>query len=244
MGYESLKLALQSLPDNMQPYTLSFLLCLSLGDFTPHFSRYFVELSEILVINKTVKHAGAVKILWGLVEESDDATRYALYKLFEPLFAASHRNGAILSSLEIVETVFRRLKEAKNKEKQVLQKLLRKLLEMGASTAEARALFQASVQVSDLDKLDLDVLDVIRSGMKSRWVEHFSMEGAAGVTLQGGWKSVPKDGMTFLVSDTWICLLQYFLNTSRCGFFRRHFPFLNMHYLVQTLLVGLYLRSF
>ena len=165
MGYESLKLALQSLPDNMQPYTLSFLLCLSLGDFTPHFSRYFVELSEILVINKTVKHGGAVKILWGLAEESDDATRYALYKLFELLFAASHRSGAIHSSLEIVETVLRRLKEAKNKRKQVLQKLLRKLLEMGTSTAEARALLQASVQASDLD---LDALDVIRSGMKSR----------------------------------------------------------------------------
>lgn len=239
MGYESLKLALQSLADNLQPYTLSFLLCLSLGDFSPHFSRYFVELKEVSGINKTIKHAGAVKILWGLVEEPDDATRYALYKLFELLFAASHRNGAILSSLEIVGPVFRHLKEAKDKEKQVLQKLLRKLLEMGASTAEARTLFQASIQVSDCDKLDLDVLDVIRFGMKSRWVEHFSMEGAAGVTLQGGWKTVPKDGMTFLVSDACILSSEFILTTSRCGFSHRHSLFLSLRYSAQTLLVGL-----
>lgn len=155
-------------------------------------------------VTKTVKHAGAVKILWALVEDSDDATRYALYKLFELLFAASHRNGVILSSLEIVGSVFRLLKEAQDKEKQVLHKLLRKLLEMGASTAEARILFQAAVQNSEQEKLDLDVLDVIRFGMKSRWVEHFSMEGAAGITLQSStdsrWRTLPKEGMSFLVS--------------------------------------------
>lgn len=229
MGYESLKLALQSLADNLQPYTLSFLLCLSLGDFSPHFSRYFVELKEVSGINKTIKHAGAVKILWGLVEEPDDATRYALYKLFELLFAASHRNGAILSSLEIVGPVFRHLKEAKDKEKQVLQKLLRKLLEMGASTAEARTLFQASIQVSDCDKLDLDVLDGI----------HFGMQSRSGVTLQGGWKTVPKDGMTFLVSDACILSSEFILTTSRCGFSHRHSLFLSLRYSAQTLLVGL-----
>ncbi|KDR79337.1 hypothetical protein GALMADRAFT_223566 [Galerina marginata CBS 339.88] len=93
----------------------------------------------------------------------------------------------------------------REKTKHVLQKLLRRLLEMGASTAEARGLFKAAVTNSSPaastaveepttatptssnqnpnPKLDAEMLDVIRFGMKSRWVEHFSMEGRAGVVL-------------------------------------------------------------
>lgn len=210
VGYESLKLALQSLSDDLQLHVLSFLLSLALSDFSPVYIEFFLELEDVdekvKGIEKTIKHAGAVKTLWDLVEESSDSTRYGLYKVLEALLSASHRNGGILSSLGIVSDVFRRLKEAKDKEKHVLQKLLRKLLEMGASTAEARGLFQAALKGVDHDKLDPDILDVIRYGMKSRWVEHFSMEEAAAISLQGinvdsRWKTLPKDGMTFLVSN-------------------------------------------
>jgi hypothetical protein len=201
---------LQSLSDDLQPHVLSFLLSLALSDFSPVYTEFFLELDDVdekvKGIEKTIKHAGAVKTLWDLVEESSDSTRYGLYKVLETLLSASHRNGGILSSLGIVSDVFRRLKEANDKEKYVLQKLLRKLLEMGASTAEARGLFQAALKGVDHDKLDPDILDVIRYGMKSRWVEHFSMEGEAAISLQGinvdsRWKTLPKDGMTFLVSN-------------------------------------------
>ncbi|KAF8962103.1 beach-domain-containing protein [Flammula alnicola] len=209
--YESLKLALQSLPsdgDDLRLRILSLLLALSLSDFSPLVIDFFVDSREVdekaKEVNGIIKHAGAVRILWDLAEETDDGTRYALYKVLEVLFAASHRNGGVLSSLGIVSDVFRRLKEAKEKEKHVLQKLLRRLLEMGASTTEARGLFHAALQVADHDKLDADILDVIRFGMKSRWVEHFSMEGAAGVVLQVAdadprWRTLPKEGMSFLM---------------------------------------------
>ncbi|KAF8184760.1 hypothetical protein BJ912DRAFT_973913 [Pholiota molesta] len=177
VGYESLKLALQSLSDDLQPHVLSFLLSLALSDFSPVYIEFFLELDDV-----DEKYAGAVKTLWDLVEESSDSTRYGL---------TNHRNGGILQACN-------------DKEKYVLQKLLRKLLEMGASTAEARGLFQATLKGVDHDKLDPDILDVIRYGMKSRWVEHFSMEGEAAISLQGinvdsRWKTLPKDGMTFLM---------------------------------------------
>ena len=63
----------------------------------------------------------------------------------------------------------------------MLQKLLRRLLEMGASTMEARSLFEAVIYE---EKLDPKILDVIRFGMKNRWVEHFSMESSAALALQ------------------------------------------------------------
>ncbi|KAF4609487.1 hypothetical protein D9613_012349 [Agrocybe pediades] len=177
---------------------------------------------------------------------TDFRTRYALYKLFDALFGVHHRNAAVLASLGIVGDVWRRFEgvkekkkvdetattegpadvtKSKEKERQVLQRLLRKLLEMGASTtAEARELFKRSVRpdsrsdgVMDPNKeddddensakhgegLDQDVLDVIRFGMKSRWVEHFSMEQRSAVVLLNPGKQtqqqLPKDGFSFLM---------------------------------------------
>ena len=103
-------------------------------------------------VSGVLKHSGEVKILWELAEDIKDAiTRYTLFKFFEVLFTLSHRNAGILSSLGIVSCVFRRLRVAQDKEKQVLQKLLRRLLEMGASTREARSLFEAAVYEEKLD---------------------------------------------------------------------------------------------
>ena len=75
------------------------------------------------------------------------------------------------------------------KERQVLQKLLRRLLEMGATTTEARGIFQKAVVLKDVDGksnevLDGEILDVVRFGMKSRWVEHFSMEAPAAIVVR------------------------------------------------------------
>ncbi|KAF8885379.1 hypothetical protein CPB84DRAFT_1837906 [Gymnopilus junonius] len=350
-------------PPTLRLHILSLLLSLALADFSPPIMAFFTDLPQsshgkdnapfeeidshvkevVESIAKpqtkkrkktgTLKHAGAVRILWDLAEiadvqedaSSDIETRYALYKLLEALFTINHRNGGVLSSLGIVGGVFRRFEDVRKglaaevsssatpstmqssiaslasittgaiqngdpsrggrekeaeedgwekvekrkeldggrkrkereKEKQALQKLLRRLLEMGsARTTEARALFQAAVpssseapgteegeavgqdpeeqrkqqtgkakaQAQDQnreppapqqhrgEKLDPEILDVIRFGMKSRWVEHFSLEGPrAGLVLgdpeldpEGNgsglkWKALPKDGFSFLM---------------------------------------------
>ncbi|PPQ94175.1 hypothetical protein CVT25_003811 [Psilocybe cyanescens] len=223
VGYESLKLALQSVPTKaddaglLHLHVLSLFLALSLSDFSPLLVEYFTDLQEqnveavdekVKQVVGTIRHAGALHILWNLAEPEtlNDMGRYALYKLFEGLFGVSHRNAGVLSSLGIVGDVFRRFRAAKkggesrDKERHILQKLLRRLLEMGATTTEARGLFEAAIVD---EKLDPEILDVVRFGMKSRWVEHFSMEGAAAVVLGDSdtnkWKTLPKEGLTFLL---------------------------------------------
>jgi hypothetical protein len=73
---------------------------------------------------------------------------------------------------------------------------------MGANTTEARRIFQACVIHEDgKEKLDAEILEVIRFGMKSRWVEHFSLEGKASIVItdEYKWKTLPKEGMSLLV---------------------------------------------
>jgi len=206
----------------------------------------------------SIVHPGAIRLLWELIEQSstttktesktDLRTRYALYKLFDALFGVHHRNAGVLASIGIVGGVWKRFEgvkekkrveemitegeidrgKAKEKERQVLQKLLRKLLEMGASaTSEARELFVRAVRRdtrpgSEVNEdgsgvnsdhqekkfnykegLDQDVLEVIRYGMKSRWIEHFSMEQRSAVVLLNPGKQsqqqLPKDGLSFLM---------------------------------------------
>ena len=50
---------------------------------------------------------------------------------------------------------------------------------MGASSREARSLCEAAVY----EKLDPEILDVIRFGMKSRCGEHFSMKSSAALVV-------------------------------------------------------------
>jgi hypothetical protein len=84
------------------------------------------------------------------------------------------------------------------KERQVLQKLLKRLLEMGATTSEARTIFQKAIKEDEM--LDTEVVELIRAGMKSRWLEHFSIESPASLVVsEEGIKGLPITGLTFMV---------------------------------------------
>ena len=111
--------------------------------------------------------------------DEPNSPRYALFKLFELLFQVNHRNHAILCGLNLIKSVFARFYEMKldagilEKERHVLQKLLRRLLDMGATTTEARGIFQKAVVLKEVDGkmdevLDGEILEVVQFGMKSR----------------------------------------------------------------------------
>ena len=58
--------------------------------------------------------------------------------------------------------------------------------------------------------LDGEILEVVRFGIKSRWVEHFSMETHAAVVVRDDkFKGLPPSGFIFMVSCTclFICLI-------------------------------------
>jgi hypothetical protein len=166
------------------------------------------KISEFDARLGVIRRPGAIAILWNLlprVTTDDPSMRYGILRLFERLLNLNHRNQAILSSLGLVKSLFGRFYDTRNgatvseQERHVLQKLLKGLLEMGATTSEARTIFQKATKEDET--LDTDVLEFIRSGMKSRWLEHFSMESpAALVVSEEGIKGMPITGFTFMVS--------------------------------------------
>jgi hypothetical protein len=153
-----------------------------------------------------IRRPGAIRILWNSISltAGDASMRYAVLKIFELLSHVSHRNRIILSSLGLVKSLFERFCDARSdptvseKERHTLQRLLRRLLDMGVTTSEARAIFQKVIR-SD-ETLDTEVLDIIRFGMKSRWLEHFSMESPAAILLsEDNMRGLPVAGLTFMV---------------------------------------------
>jgi hypothetical protein len=114
--------------------------------------------------------------------------------------------------IEVAEDV-----ELKPKERNVHQKLLRRLLDMGAGPAEARLIFQRLLAREDEppasasagQRLNTDTLELIRSAMKSRWLPHISFEGPQaslvvspgtnGGNSSGRGIGLPAGGFTFMV---------------------------------------------
>jgi len=209
VGYDSLASTLHGLFSNPKTLdeTLGFLFSFALSEFSvsrifcsfrPHtdFDGIDVTLHEFgpRLAYATIHHPEAIYLLWNSVPKS-----YAILKLFEFLAGLNHRNRAILSVPEVIQPLLEHLpKVQEKKEKTVVLKLTRKLLDMGASPSVARGMFQRSIK--DDGTLDMDLLELIRAGMKSRWLEHFSFRSSAGLFLtQEGVKSLPVTGFTFMV---------------------------------------------
>lgn len=218
VGYESLAHALYALVSDPRTVdeSMGFLLSLALHDFAlsglfttlRHLSEDDIELklTEFQPRLGLIHRPGAIAVLWSFIPHlyaTDASMRYALFKLFELLSHKSHRNHALLSTLGLVSPLLEYWSQVKNgsgseKERYVLQKLLKRLLEMGATTADARLIFQQAVREDDT--LDPDVLDIVRTGIKSRWTEHISMESRARLVIsQEHVKGLPSTGFTLTV---------------------------------------------
>lgn len=196
---------------------MGYLLSFALHNFS--LSSYFTTLrgtlqddldakiAEFEPLLGIVRRPGAIIVLWNFVPQLtalDSSFGYTVVKLLEILPHTNHRNQAVLSSMGLTKLVFTRFCEARQdasvseKERHVLQKLLRRLLEMGASTAEARSILQRAVKEDET--LDLEMLDIVRLGIKSRWLEHFSMESPAALIIEDEKsKGLPAAGFTLMV---------------------------------------------
>jgi hypothetical protein len=197
--------------------TLGFLLSLALHNFSASgifisfrstgYSELDNTLNEFGSHLGLIRQPGAIKLLWSLIPDisaGDTAMRHAFYKVFEHLSQRNHRNKAVLCSAGMVKSLFdsfcsgRADQTFPEKDRHILQKLLRTLLEVGTSTGEARGIFQRVV--TEDGTLDADILDIIRTGMKSRWPAHFSMVSRAALTFsQEGLKGMPQSGFTYMV---------------------------------------------
>ncbi|KAA1472737.1 beach-domain-containing protein [Dentipellis sp. KUC8613] len=218
VGYENLSQALRPFVQDpkLVDQTLGFLFSLALHDFSVAslFSTLrtviYEELDEQITQAETrfglIAQPGALKILWNLLPEfaDDPVVHYCVYKLLERLASLSHRNQAILCSIGILGPLFKTFRDDKTQscmttqERRVMQKLLRRLLDMGATTAETRLIFQQTVKKDST--LDTDILEVIRAGMKAKWPDHFSFERRSAVTFtEANVKGLPITGFTFMM---------------------------------------------
>jgi hypothetical protein len=151
----------------------------------------------------------AVLIMLNLTADvlrDDPMIRYAVLKVTERLAAANHRNQALLNGIGIVRHVFDQLYTTQSPplddaERAVLQKLLRRMLEMGASTADARHIYQRALR-TDLT-IDREVLEILKTGQRAKWPEHFSFDGTAALQLKedGGRMFPCPTGFTFMVGN-------------------------------------------
>lgn len=219
MGLESFSQATLGLISDARTVkqTMSFLVSLALHDFA--WTRFFLHTSGAdydVVDHKFQAFANQLgmihvpEALWILYDAAvlpgrdDPILRYMATKLLERLALHKHRNQCILSSLGLVRSLFERLcggAELPKQEKQVVQKLLKRLLDHNVETEDARLMFQRAIRPDDT--LDPDVLEVLRAGMKVRWPGHFSLESPAAIRVtRTGSRALPSTGFTFMVSLT------------------------------------------
>ncbi|KAH7092832.1 beach-domain-containing protein [Auriculariales sp. MPI-PUGE-AT-0066] len=207
-GYELLEQAILPLVCDQRTVdqTFGFLLALALQDFSH--AGLFVSLrqggglaeAESLLTQSTtrlghIQSPKAILVAVHLLEQvpKDLLLVYSLFKMIERLSMASHRNQAALNALGLVGILFARQyannaadDEIPAQVQLVLSKLLRRMLDMGASMQESHAIFQHAVRRSPegVDSLNMPVVDLLRTGMRAKWPEHFSMEGAAALVMK------------------------------------------------------------
>lgn len=215
VGYGNLANAVRSLvaDERTSDHTLGFLLGLALHDFSGAlvFTTVRGEVEDAIDVRLgqfsecfgLIRRRGAFLTLWNYLAEfikTDASLRFTTFRIIDTLSLYSHRNQTILSSLELVGPLFESLsKSTSDLEKSLLTKLLRRLLDMGSVPSHARVIFQRALKGDGA--LDLDVLELLRYSMRSRWLDHFSMEPSATlVATQEKVRGVPATGLTFMVS--------------------------------------------
>jgi hypothetical protein len=222
VGFEALTQAIT--PFAHHPTTLDqalgFLLSLALADFSlaGAFQMLRNSLSEIDPSRLTVIHIPeailAIVNILVHIPSTDEQLPYNVFKIIERLASYNHRNQAGLNKLGLGAILFERLYlpvttptyAISSSAELVMQKLLRKMLSVGAPTKDVRRMFKALVMSQDAstkegEALDSHILQLLRTSMRVKWPEHFALgtDGAIEVQSEGGATGVGAAGWTFMV---------------------------------------------
>ena len=153
-----------------------------------------------------IRHPPALSLFWSFSQRgwTSPSLRLGLSRILGHLASARHRNLAAMSDAGLLLPILDHFRSSKGdssvseKERHAWQKLLRQLLELRADPAYGRVILQKTIQEGGT--LDPEILDLVRYGMKSRWVDHFSLESVSGIKVNDlERKTLPNSGITFLV---------------------------------------------
>jgi hypothetical protein len=147
-----------------------------------------------------IRQPGGIQVLWDSLADMGPESRDATLQALENLTSRCLRNRAILSNLNIAPSLLSLFlaSPSDSRERKRIQKILRRVLELGVSVSEARLIFQ-SVVLPD-DRLHPEVLEVVRGAARGRWPTHISFMSPASLSFsQSGTKALPHTGFTYMV---------------------------------------------
>lgn len=180
--------------------TFGYLLSFALADFTlsstfkifrkdPERDTAVSQLAHRFTEIRIPQAVLAMANLLSNIPQFDESLPYFVYKVIERLSSFNHRNQAFLSAMGLARLLFERLyipefrtHAIDQPTEAVMQKLLKKMLGVGASTMDVRLMFQKAVREDN--SLDSHILEILRSSMRVKWPEHFSFDGAASIELK------------------------------------------------------------
>ena len=183
--------------------------CRDLSELDVHFLEFVPSLG-------TIHLPRVFKIVWEVVLgylATNAHLRLILFKILEHLTQSSHRNLAVLSMLGILTPMFSSFISSTTvdqlgshaAERRLQCKIIKRLFEMGASNQDAQRLFQCAVKEDR--SLDTEMIDLIRTGLRSKWPPHISFQDMSVVTMPlGGLTTLPAPGLTFMASVRLSCL--------------------------------------
>lgn len=199
--------------------TFGFLLSLALDNFA--LSSIFkslrssdaIDISDFKSLLGTIMQPRAYLLIFELFPDIPAADTFLsgkIFLIFEHLIGLNHRNKVLLSSMPLFSPILQtylRPDEAAMQFRPCLQKILKRLVDVGVLITDARLLFQRAVK--DDGTLEMDVLEIIRSGMKAKWPSHLSMEGSSSLEIKDeNVKGLPPSGFTFMVLHSLLLLFR------------------------------------
>ena len=200
--------------------TLGFLVSLAVHNFSLSgmflcpddfvYEEVDVQLQNSEPMLKFIRHPGAFRVLFLSMQRFPEPKaarlRYTTLRLLERLTWHSHRNHAVLTSLDLIGPLFSLYYSSAGEsaqiqlpkqERQAVVKLLKRLMELGSDTTVARTMFQKGI--NENETLNSEVLEVLRTGTKTRWPEHLSMEGPAAISVPNKSRGLPSTGFTLML---------------------------------------------
>lgn len=157
---------------------------------------------EVQVHLDVIRQPSGIRVLWDSLKDIPPESRDTTLQALEHLSSQCLRNRAILNNLDIASSLlqFFLASPPDSRERRRIQKTLRRVLELGVSVLEARLILQSAVLPDD--RLNPEVLEVVRGAARGRWPTHISFMSPASISYShNGGKTLPYTGFTYMVSN-------------------------------------------